>query len=660
MFLLQTPWTPTNLDAAEAALTQARQTTVAEGSAIAVLPHADGSEHEACAEIDVTNALAGLAKAHDLYIGASAYVKGDKDSATRTVGLIVGPNGDVLASTPKVMPDILEGYTDTAADTFQPAKFQIAKTPLGQIGILCGEDILAPHVVRTMMVQGAEIILNPSRERSDRLFESRTVARTARAYENLVYLATASATTATLNGGAVFLPEATALYPPQGAALRVRGSESFTRAEISIESLRQRRMGVQLNFAGIVRMNLYAPGYEKEAGEATASPQTRADWITEGNRRAAAQAATPKPNEISSYSAMIGQHVVHQSHRLEELVEKRQANLDDAFDLIRNYGARAPNLKLIVYPEFFLTGPVSPLGHKLGHIADKIGVTFPGPEMDQVAAFAQEVDAYVIGGVFEYDPDWPQRFFNTAFIYSPSGDLIHRYRKIHCGDAMGFLPDTTPGSVYDQYVDKYGYEHLFPVADTPIGKLATTICFDNNFPETYRAMVRRGAEVILHPTSEPHGAHRMGWDSARRMRAFENVAYVISSGHGGEFFLPGRKYRSSRGRGYSKIVNFDGSIQAEADTSGAVPLGGQIDLVALRKARADLQANVALWDDAIVYADEYGKTPRGLPNNIWPDDPLGNPYFGGAEIKKVVDGYIRQGIFVAPNGVANKPAQAAE
>jgi predicted amidohydrolase len=660
MYLLQTPWAADSMDGVRATLAQAQRTTVSDAPALALLPHGDGSEKDAPAEQDLVAALAAVAKDHNVYLGASAYVHVDGGSAPRTVGYIIGPDGATLARTPKVMPDIVEGYTDTAADTFQPAQFQIAKTPLGQIGVLCGEDILAPHVVRTMLVHGAEIILNPSRERSDQLLPSRTVARVARAYENVLYLATASATTADLGDGPVALPPATALYPPQGLAIRVTGSESFVRADIDIETLRRRRMGPQLNFPGIVRMNLYAPGYEKEKSAPSASPATRMDWIAEGKRRAAAQARPPHAEEITVYSAMIGQHVVHQSNTPEELIERRQPNLDDAFDLIRNYGARAANLKLVVYPEFFLTGPVSPLGHKLGHIADKIGVTFPGPEMDQIAAFAQEIDAYVAGGVFEYDPEWPERFFNTAFIYDPSGNLIHRYRKIHCGDAMGFLPDTTPGSVYDQYVDKYGYEHLFPVADTPIGRLATTICFDNNFPETYRAMVRRGAEVILHPTSEPHGAHRMGWDSARRMRGFENVAYVLSCGHGGEYFLPGRKVPSARGRGYSKFVNFDGTIQAEADTAGQVPLGGLIDLGALRKARADLQANVALWDDAVVYAHEYAKTPRGLPNNIWPDDPLGNPYYGGAEIKKVVEGYIKEGIFVAP-GAVNKPAaQAAE
>lgn len=648
MILLQTAWSPQSLSAVNAALAQARRTSLETGPILAFLPHGDGPEQDACPEDDVVSALGQVAIDHQLYLGAAAYVLPPDESVPRTVGFVVGPDGKLLSRTPKVMPDIVEGYTDTTADTFQPAHFQVARTPLGQVGVLCGEDILAPHIVRTMMAAGAEIIFNPCRERSDSLSEARDVARTARAYENLAYVATTSPSTISLNEVAVAQPPATALYPPQGEALRVQGGEAYLRAEFDIEDLRRRRVGPALNFPSIVRMNLYAPGYEKEAGAPASEPQSRQDWIAEGQRRIAARARPPQADSIDVYGAMIGQHVVHQSHTPDELVAKRQPNLDDAFDLVRNYGARAANLKLVVFPEFFLTGPVSPLGSKLGHLSEKIGVTFPGPEMDQVAAFAQEINAYVSGGVFEYDPDWPERFFNTAFIYDPSGNLIHRYRKIHCGDVMGFLPDTTPGSVFDQYVNKYGYEHLFPVADTPIGRLGTTICFDNNFPETYRALVQRGAEVILHPTSEPHGAHRRGWDAARQSRAFENTAYVISSGHGGEYFLPGRKVPSARGRGYSKIVNFDGSIQAVADTAGQVPLGGVIDLRALRKARANLQANIAVWDDPVVYAEEYAKTLRGIPNNLWPDDPLGNPYLGGVQIKSVISSYVDEGIFVAP------------
>ncbi|MDX2144203.1 MAG: nitrilase-related carbon-nitrogen hydrolase [Rhodospirillaceae bacterium] len=664
MLLLQTPWTAAELNAkssqAGAALAQARRTLTNDGPTLALLPHADGSEHEAASENELTAALGAFAKAHNLYLGASAFVK--SADGVRTVGYVFGPDGKVLARNAKILPDIVEGYTDTAADTYQPAKLAVARTPLGQIGVLCGEDILSPHIVRTMMVRGAEIIFNPARERSDHLTASRLMARKARAYENLAYVALASPISVSIDGATAQLPAATGLYPPAGEPLTVQGQESVLKADIDIEGLRRRRMAPPLNFPSIVRMNIYAPGYAKEAGKARPSPTTRAQWIAEAKTRVAAQAKPAKPGGMDSYGVLLCQHVVHQSNRPEDLIPNRQKNLDDAFDLVRSYGARSASLKLVVFPEFYLTGPVSPLGAKLGHIADKIGVTFPGREMDQIAAFAQEYKCYVSGGVFEYDPEWPNRFFNTAFIYDDSGNLIHKYRKIHCGDAMGFLPVTTPGSVYDKYVAKYGYENLFPVVDTPIGRLATVICFDNNFGETHRAMVKRGAEVIIHPTSEPHGAHRGGWDAARRMRGFENTAYVLSCGHGGEYFLDGRVAPSSRARGYSKIVNFDGSLQAEADTSGLVPLAGTIDLSALRRARADIQANVALWDDPVVYAAEYAASPRGLPNNIWADDPLGNPYHAGAEIKKVAAAYVREGIFVAPaSGSFNATvARAAE
>jgi predicted amidohydrolase len=662
MILLQTPWTAATLNdrasAAWTAVVDARRTMPDDGPVLALLPHGDGGEHQATGETEATAALGAFAKAHRLYLGASAYVKTAHD--VRTIGYVIGPDGAVLARNAKIMPDLVEGYTDTAADTFQHAALAVARTPLGQIGVLCGEDILSPHIVRTLVVRGAEIILNPARERSDDLAGSRSLARKARAYENLAYVALASPAHVTCDGGSVALPPVTALYASYGEPVSVRSGEAYLRAGIDIEDLRRRRLSPRLNFIAIVRMNLYAEGYARAKGAPRPSPTTRKDWIAEAIAQLAAAANPPQAKTIDSYGVILCQHVVHQSTSPEQLLPKRQKNLNDAFALIRSYGARSPDLKLVVFPEFFLTGPVSPLGPRLGPIAEKVGVTFPGREMDQIAAFAQEYKCYVAGGVFEYDPAWPQRFFNTAFIYDDAGNLIHKYRKIHCGDAMGFLPVTTPGSVYDRYVKTYGYDSLFPVTETPIGRLGTAICFDNNFPETYRALAQRGAEVIIHPTSEPHGSHRGGWDAARRARAYENTVYVLSCGHGGEYFLEGRAAPSARARGYSKIVNFDGSIQAEADTAGQVPLPGTIDLMALRRARADIQANLRLWDDPVVYAADYTASPRGLPNNLWTDDPLGNPYFAGAEIKKVTQAYVRAGIFVAPTtGSFNAPVTRA-
>ena len=148
MFLLQTPWSVGTLDGADAALRQAIRTKTKAGPHLALLPHGDGGEHEAPSEADVIAALNELAKAHQVYLGASSYVVATGEVVTRTVGFLIDPEGQVLIRTPKILPDIVEGFTDTSADTFQPAVFQIAKTSLGQMGMMCGEDVLAPHVVR--------------------------------------------------------------------------------------------------------------------------------------------------------------------------------------------------------------------------------------------------------------------------------------------------------------------------------------------------------------------------------------------------------------------------------------------------------------------------------------------------------------------------------
>jgi len=104
----------------------------------------------------------------------------------------------------------------------------------------------------------------------------------------------------------------------------------------------------------------------------------------------------------------------------------------------------------------------------------------------RLARFAQEHRIHLCGAVFEIDDDWPGHLFNTAFILDHRGELIHRYRKIQCADVFGSL-DTTPGSILDRYLERYVYEALFPVADIRLGRLATAIYFDMNFPDLFRA-----------------------------------------------------------------------------------------------------------------------------------------------------------------------------
>ncbi|MFL2770161.1 MAG: nitrilase-related carbon-nitrogen hydrolase [Rhodospirillaceae bacterium] len=648
MILLQTPWTVLSAERdLYPVLAQSLANLIEPQGTLGLLPQADGGPQDAVTDEDMSFALGALAKIHNISLCGSAYIYTETGSV-QIVGYLVGPNGKVELRVPKILPELVNGLTDSTANSSIPAEFNVAMTGEGQVGILCGEDILSPHIVRALVTSGAEVVLNPSRERADNLLDMRQKARQARSYENLIYVATASPDSVTMGGAKTKLPPATSLSEWSGTQVRAVADESFIQGDVDIEMLRRRREEPMGNLPAIVRMRLYAQDLKEASTNQSPSPESRESWISDGLERvkAVAQDSASDAKRIDRYDVVLAQVITNVALKPDELPEYKQRNLENALYVAAPF-SRSPSVKIVIFPEFFLTGPVSQLGSRSGHIAHKIGVTFPGPEADQLARFAQDNKTYVAGGVFEYDPTWPSRFFNSAFIFDDSGDLIHLYRKIHCADVFGRLPDTTPGSVYTEYVDRYGYDHLFPVADTPLGKLCTVICFDMNFGETHRAMVKRGAEVIIHPTSEPHNVRRRGWDIARHVRAFENTAYLLTAGHGGEFRGQGLGFPGSMQRGYSKVVNFDGSLQCVVDGPGAAPLVGSLDIAALRRARADIKSNLVAWDEPVVYAHKYAEE-NGLANDLWADDPNDNPYENAGQIKKVIETYKRNKVYIPP------------
>jgi len=94
------------------------------------------------------------------------------------------------------------------------------------------------------------------------------------------------------------------------------------------------------------------------------------------------------------------------------------------------------------------------------------------------------------------------------------------------------------------------------------------------------------------------------------------------------------------------VVNFDGTVQSVADGPGPVPLGGQIDLRALRAARADARHCPLLWDEPAVYEPVYSRTVT-IPDNLMqgPDD---RPYAGGKALNEAIARLTAAGVFVAP------------
>ena len=607
-------------------------------------------------EKDLFRNLGALSKSHRVYLAGAAPVAVDGRKAA-TIGFVFGPDGKALLRVGKLSPDLVDGFTDSTAPLGAKADFAHADTPLGRVAVLPGEDILFHHYARAYAFKGAEILVNPCREKADHLVESRKRSRTARAYENLAYVVCAAAASRDRAGREIALPAVSGLVDWMGVEQGAADGGTLIVPDFDINRLRARRQQVRGNFLLHLRANLYADGYKRIIKAAPrkkpAPPVDRDGWIAEGLRRVAQQAvrneqalAATKAKREDYYDILMVQTITRQTQKGVDARAIIQDNLDRAMALPARM-ASAPDIRLVAFGEFFLTGSGGG-GVRTPETLSRIAISYPGPELDQLAEFAMRHKVYVAGSTFEKDAKLRGHIFNSAFIINDSGDLIHRYRKIQCADVWGSLPDTTPSSIYSRYLDVYGYDFLFPVVDTPIGRLATMVCFDQAHPEISRMLTKAGAEIIIHPTSEGHGAGRRPWDISRQSRAFENAVYWLSPMPGGEYFDPIKQQdHSTYLRGYTKIVNFDGRILGQADTSGACTLLGTLDLAELRRFRANPQWNIAVWDDPAVYAHVFAERV-GLPNDLWGADPNVVPYRGMKPLKAVLAGYNKDGRFAMP------------
>jgi predicted amidohydrolase len=277
------------------------------------------------------------------------------------------------------------------------------------------------------------------------------------------------------------------------------------------------------------------------------------------------------------------------------------------------------DVRLVVLPEYFLTG--FPMGETADEWRHKAALDMDGAEYESLGAIAREFDLYLAGNAYEADANFPQLFFQTCFILSPAGEIVLRYRR------MISLSAPTPYDVWDRYLEIYGLDKVFPVADTPIGRLAAIASEEIQYPEIARCHVMRGAEVFVHPTSEIGSPLMTTKEIARRARAAENLAYVISANSArlDHIAIPG-----SSTSGMSKIVDYKGDVLAEAAPGGeSMVATATIDLEALRAARRKTGlTNMLVRQPFQAYAGSYAKTVFHPANLLLKDGQVRTPEKG--------------------------------
>lgn len=231
-------------------------------------------------------------------------------------------------------------------------------------------------------------------------------------------------------------------------------------------------------------------------------------------------------------------------------------------------------VKLVVLPEYWMTG--FPIRESREEWQDKATIDMTGPVSDQLAAMAQAFGLYLCSNHYENDPNFPDLYFQSNVIYGPNGDVVLRYRR------MISLYTPSPYDVWEKYLDIYGADAVFPVADTEIGMLGTIASEEILYPEIARAHALNGAEVFCHPTSEVSAPNLSPKHISKMARAVENIAYVVSANTGG---IRGTSVPANAIDSMSIVIDWYGRAMAEAESGETLNANAVLDIGALRETR---------------------------------------------------------------------------
>lgn len=204
----------------------------------------------------------------------------------------------------------------------------------------------------------------------------------------------------------------------------------------------------------------------------------------------------------------------------------------------------AQGADLVVLPELWAAGYFA-----FDSYADR-AEALDGPTVEAGRAWAKELKAHLhLGSIVERDADG--HLYNTAVLIAPDGTIAHTYRKVHVfGYASREAELLTPGTDLQ-------------VADTALGSIGATTCYDLRFPELWRDLVDRGAKTVVVPAAWP-AARREHWRLFTTCRAVEEQVLLIACN------AVGVQDGDVELGGHSRVVDPWGTVLVEAGTAEGV------------------------------------------------------------------------------------------
>lgn len=247
-------------------------------------------------------------------------------------------------------------------------------------------------------------------------------------------------------------------------------------------------------------------------------------------------------------------------------------NLTKAADLIAQ--AADAGAKLVVLPENFAF-----MGRYEGAVkAVAEPPDGPGQIQQFLAAQALAHGLVLVGGSVPLSSTKTDKIFASSLVYGPDGRCMARYDKLHLfdvqvGDQEGYKESAT-----------FTAGNAFVTVDTPFAQLGLSICYDLRFPELYRQLTQRGAELLLVPSAFTATTGAAHWSTLLRARAVENLSHVVAPNQGGVHASGRATY------GHSMIIDPWGRVLACQTDSGAGVITAKIDLAEQQTVRQQFPA----------------------------------------------------------------------
>jgi N-carbamoylputrescine amidase len=194
------------------------------------------------------------------------------------------------------------------------------------------------------------------------------------------------------------------------------------------------------------------------------------------------------------------------------------------------------------------------------------------PAVSAMRALAAELKVYIPTSFFEAEGP---HHYNTLAMIDPDGAIMGLYRKSHIPDGPGYQ---------EKFYFRPGNTG-FKVWPTPSATLGVGVCWDQWYPETARAMMLMGAQILFYPTAIGNEPHDPGLDTSRLWRramighAVSNVVPVVASNRIGT-------EKDMTFYGHSFICDERGDMIAEFGANETGVLTATFDLDRVKRHRA--------------------------------------------------------------------------